>query len=416
MFDASIQKGEINIIKHFFGEKGKKYFLDLMQNRLSKEETFNPDLISDIDATALEAIGNNYNFLVPGSELQFYRSQLNRANKIINYLIQSLDLPKEIFGLRNEVAVFPDSASERLRKIANRDYVNSQLSYQVARQLMLAYLVSPLDERAITEKVETRLYDFQNFLDENLFMGKTGDTKNVDIYSRHDNSTNTLIDASEDFSKINGKKSVFDLKKESSHIKRKRFTVRSTNIDDIKVMTNMRHKGENESVIKAIMKAIKTGKPININETVSDSIGMNFMVVGNEAERDVFMAKFERLVLSYEGIDWLEVDDSPDNGRGQNKSTFKRRTQIYLKGLSIPIEIIFYSTSEYINSIREIGENYKGGAHILYELRRLGEAAEILFPKSVYETDIKPYIESRMEAIGDELRYVDQVDEKGEYL
>jgi hypothetical protein len=404
MFDNKVHPGEMGLLANFFGPLGKRYFRNLFRNQLNVDHSTEGSAEAYLDAYFFQRIRDQYEYLSPGQEVEFYRSQLNRANKVIEYLTNTLALPKGIFSLRNEVKVFPDSPSQRLRQIADVN-VSTVLRYETSRQMILAYLASPLDQRAASEKIQTRLFNFQDFLDKNLYVGKTGETEKRVIFSQHDNHTNTTLN----FSFENHKKIK---RKREAHLKKETFDVRKTNIKGIEVHTNMRHKGENESVIKSIMKAVKNHKPIDILESVRDSIGMKFAIMGDENVRDEFIAEFEEMVKKYRDFDRIEVDDSPNADRGQNQSSFKRRRQIYLKGLSIPIEVIFYSTPEYLDSEYEVGKDFKGKAHDLYDMRRLGTAAKILFMEEVYGVDIQPFIDQRLGVIADDLLYRNMIDEK----
>lgn len=406
MFDNRVHPGEVGLLTNFFGPLGKKYFYNLFRGKQDKDISGDGNLEKYLDAFFFQRIKEQYPYLSPGQEVEFYRSQLGRANKVIKYLISFLDLPKA-FGLRNEVVVFPDSPTQRLRQIADVD-VDRDLRYQTSRQMILAYLASPLDERAASETIQTRLFDFQDFLDKKLFIGKTGQTEKRTIFSQHDNHTNSVINYSLDsHNKIKIR--------HGAHLKKETLDVRTTSIKGTEVFTNMRHKGENESIIKAIMKAVINHKPINILDSVKDSIGMKFAIMGNEKVRDAFVNEFEKLVMTYKDFDRIEIDDVPDGGRGQNKNSFKRRRQIFLKGLSIPIEIIFYSTQEYLDSEYEVGKKFDGMAHELYETRRMGLAAKILFMQEMYGIDIQPYINRRLATISDNLLYKNMIDENGNY-
>lgn len=406
MFDNRVHPGEISLLTNFFGSMGKKYFYNLFRGKQEVDNVPDGNPKEYLDAFFFQRIREQYSYLSPGQEVEFYRSQLGRANKVIKYLINTLGLPKR-FGLRNEVQVFPDSPTQRLKQIADVN-VDNDLRYQTARQMILAYLASPLDERASSEKIQTRLFDFQDFLDKKLFIGKTGQTEQRTIFSQHDNHTNSTINYSlESYKGIKNKK--------GAHLKKEALDVRTTSIRGIEVFTNMRHKGENESIIKAIMKAVINHKPIDILDSVKDSIGMKFAIMGDEKVRDEFVHEFENLVKTNKDFDRIEIDDTPGGERGQNRSSFKRRRQIYLKGLSIPIEIIFYSTREYLDSEYEVGREFNGKAHDLYDMRRMGAAAKILFMQEMYGIDIQPYINRRLEMISDELLYKNMIDEKGDY-
>lgn len=409
MFDNKIHPGEMGLLSNFFGPLGTKYFKNLFRSQLNIDSSTEGYAEKYLDSFFFQRIREQYDYLSPGQEVEFYRSQLNRANKVIEYLTNMLALPKGIFSLRNEVKVFPDYPSQRLSQIADTN-VDTVLRYETSRQMILAYLASPLDQRASSEKIQTRLFNFQDFLDKNLYVGKTGQTEKRVVFSQHDNHTNTTLN----FDFENHKKIK---KKKDAHLKKETFDVRKTNVQGIEVLTNMRHKGENESIIKAIMKAVKNHKPIDILESVRDSIGMKFAIMGNDVVRDAFIKEFEEMVKKYRDFDRIEVDDSPDGDRGQNQSSFKRRRQIYLKGLSIPVEVIFYSTPEYLDSEYEVGKDFKGKAHDLYDMRRLGTAAKILFLEEIYGLDIQPFIDQRLGVIADDLLYRNMIDERtDEYL
>lgn len=408
MLDNKIHPGETGLLSSFFGPLGKKYFYNLFRGQINVDKAIEGQVENYMDVYFFQKIREKYPYLSPGQEVEFYRSQLTRANKVIEYLTSTLSLPKGIFSLRNEVKVFPDSPSQRLRQIADEN-VSDDLRYQTSRQMILAYLASPLDERASSEKIQTRLFNFQDFLDKTLFVGKTGQTEKKTIFSQHDNHTNSTVDFSFDnHKKIKNKR--------DAHLKKETYDVRATTVNGIEVHTNMRHKGENESIIKAIMKAVINHKPIDILDSVKDSIGMKFAIMGNEKTRDLFVGEFEKLIMTYKNVDRIEVDDTPDADRNQNQSSFKRRRQIFLKGLSIPIEIIFYSAPEYLDSEYEIGKSFMGRAHGLYDMRRMGVAAKILFMKEIYGVDIQPFIDQRLEVIADELLYRNMIDEHGEYI
>lgn len=409
MFDNKIHPGGMRLLSNFFGPLGTKYFRNLFRNQLNIDSSTEGYAEKYLDSFFFQRIREQYDYLSPGQEVEFYRSQLNRANKVIEYLTNMLALPKGIFSLRNEVKVFPDYPSQRLSQITDTN-VDTVLRYETSRQMILAYLASPLDQRAASEKIQTRLFNFQDFLDKNLYVGKTGQTEKRVVFSQHDNHTNTTLN----FSFENHKKIK---RKRDAHFKKETFDVRKTNVQGIEVITNMRHKGENESIIKAIMKAVKNHKPIDILESVRDSIGMKFAIMGNEDVKDAFIGEFEEMIKKHRDFDRIEVDDNPGGDRGQNQSSFKSRRQIYLKGLSIPIEAIFYSASEYLDSEYEVGKDFKGKAHDLYDMRRLGTAAKILFMEEIYGADIQQFIDKRLGIIADDLLYRNMIDENtNEYV
>src|SRR3989339_2133232 len=111
MFDNRVHPGEIGLLANFFGTMGKKYFYNLFRGKQETGELADGSTEKYLDAFFFQRIREQYSYLSPGQEVEFYRSQLGRANKVIKYLINTLGLPKR-FGLRNEVQVFPDSPTQ----------------------------------------------------------------------------------------------------------------------------------------------------------------------------------------------------------------------------------------------------------------------------------------------------------------
>jgi hypothetical protein len=392
--DPHIHREEVKMVGKFFGKPG----LDLLHSlhRPDRQTTFVPDevIYSEMDKHFFNKLGEEFH-LKPEQEIDFYRRQLKRANKVINHLMDELDLPVNQYGLKNETALYSDNPSERLILIADVKGVKQDLRFEVARQMLLALAIAPLDIRASEDKLATNLSGLQFFLNENLYLGKIGETSSVSIFSEHDNVTNTVINYHfNPFANSN-----------TSHIKETVFNVRDTFFGS-KVLTQIRHKGENESLIKAIERSFHNGKPIDILESVKDSVGMQFVVMGDKTERDRFINNFEKLIVNkYNNLSIIEPNNTPDNDRGQNKSIFERRSLLRLKGLSVPIEIIYYSLEEYLNSTYEVGSDNQGRAHVLYELRRLAHTAGHLFPKEIYGEEMEKFIADKIAQEADLLKF-----------
>ena len=177
-----------------------------------------------------------------------------------------------------------------------------------------------------------------------------------------------------------------------------------------RVLTNIRHKGEAESLLKSIQKALAEEKPIDVLESVQDSVGMQFVIMGDKRERDEFIVNFESALASnYNDFSSIQKDDIPDSRRGQNPAAFEKRSLLRLKTLSIPIEIMYLSIEEYLNYIYETGLlqdgiEYDGRAHALYELRRLNNTVPHLIPPEIYGNHLEDHVALKMSGIADDLR------------
>ena len=395
--DTYIRPTELKMVRHFFGTAG----LNLLRY-LHRPDT-NPNLVPN--ENSLEAMDDFFfsnlskEFQIkPGQEVEFYRRQLKRGNKLISYFLEKLDLPAGKYSLRNEVDLYPDKPSQRLMLLGDINGVGKTVRFEVARQLLLAMAIAPLDIRASEYKLETNLADLQYFLDKNLYLGKIGETAEISVFFEHENSTNTV--------KRYEVENSFQTEK-GTHLKQTSFEVRNVFFGP-QVLTGIRHKGENESAVKAIERSFHEDKPIDVLESVQDSSGMQFAVVGDKSGRDKFIDSFEKLIASqYKNFKAFEPDNKTNNDRGQNQP-FERRSKLHLHNVPTPIEIIYYSLGEHLNSIYEVGKDNDGRAHELYELRRLGHAAEHLFPPEIYEGEeeitIESYVKDKINTTADILR------------
>lgn len=115
---------------------------------------------------------------------------------------------------------------------------------------------------------------------------------------------------------------------------------------------------------------------------------------------------FENLVREYYGDIEIEEDDSVNFDRGQsNRHTFRRR-QLHLGGAII--EVIFYSLREFLNSQYDVGKEgidgfFNGAAHRLYEIKRIVDAASVLFPEDMYGFRVQDYWPLKQKQVVEEL-------------
>lgn len=394
MFDGHVNRREVDITSKFFGPKAKNVLFGM--HKLDSGFKWTKKLEAELNNNFFSVLRKEFK-LKPGQEVEFYRRQLKQANKIVSYLINELSLPEDMVALRNEVTLYSDSPALRLKKIADIGGVDKTLRYEIARQMFLALAVAPLDARAVEDKLATRLTNLQDFLDDKLFVGKTGETIRRDVYAEHNNKTNA----------VNRYDIGYPIKNEmGSHIKKHGLKVRNTTTG-LEVLTQARHKGETIALIKALEKALDRGGEVDVLGSVQDSIGIQLTIMGDDKDRNRFIEHFDSLIKTYDQYESTEDDSLPDADRGQNNGVFKARKKYYLKGLSVPVEVMFFSLPEYLDYSYEVGDGYNGRAHRLYELRRTIRAASRLFPKEIYGKDfnIDSMVRERMLMVSDELRF-----------
>ncbi len=404
--DTRIHGPELRMVRDYFGKPGLELISSVhrpdRKNSLYKDPERLSNLQEEADKIFFSKMREEVSF-GREPELSFYRRQMTRANKVIYYLIKELGLPLDQYSLRNEADVIPDSPSSRLMLVGDFNGVDKTLRFEIMRQMLLALAIAPLDIRAEEEQLETNLSRMNEFLSENVYIGPIGKTGRVDVYSQHDGMTNTVLRYSLD---KEGNDFGHDRKVRS---KKTPVRVRDTVFKE-RVLTNIRHKGEAESLLKSIQKALAEEKPIDVLESVQDSVGMQFVIMGDKRERDEFIVNFESALASnYNDFSSIQKDDIPDSRRGQNPAAFEKRSLLRLKTLSIPIEIMYLSIEEYLNYIYETGLlqdgiEYDGRAHALYELRRLNNTVPHLIPPEIYGNHLEDHVALKMSGIADDLR------------
>lgn len=375
-FNTEVDFKNMRLLRAAFGPNAVRYFINNFRGRKSE---FRMELPSQVD----DSFFRNFSSEIGGNFTpEAYLSALKKANETHEYAVNRLGLPKWDAGLINDVVTFSERPFDRLDLLSSAN-ISPLLRYQLAEQLMLGLIHVHLDNRTRGKKLRSQLNEFVTFTNDNLFKGqKIGETKEVNVYSAHDNENRTKKICFTPFTHVSN----------NEHQKKTRLRAREVSIGGKKylVVFDIRKKDDRVAALKSLEKAVhKSDGNIEIEEDVEDMIGTKFIII--EGDMKEFITGFENTVRSYYGDIEIEKDDNVNENRRQSKRHTFRRRQLSLG--ENKFEIIFYTLREFLNSQYDIGEKdedgfYKGAAHSLYEIGRIAHAASHIFPQNLYGLDI----------------------------
>lgn len=335
----------------------------------------------------------------------FFLSQLKKANDTVRIIGNTLGLPPTVYSLHNEVDVV-DPSIARMLSLLDRDRVDPVLRFEVQRQLALAYLSAGINTRTMHDRAYDVLSALQEGLNSQFFIGKIGHYETEVITSLHDPETNRTLGVYHQGEAVPVRDFAGTLIKNTPMS----FRTISIGSHEIKVLYGVRKKSDEAAIIKAINKGISRGRSIDVFNDVLDSLGLMFVVDGGEEERRLVAQHFFQFLNRY-NEKLVRLDDSRSgNDRGQSDLIHFERYQIISPDISLPLETMFFSLPDYINSQSDIGRRgndgiYDGAAHSLYELRRSRQVAQRLFPKEMYpQINIGEYARKKSNNIAIELK------------
>lgn len=388
-FDPGNHLSNYRLLRMAFGIEGLRYFYQRLKGGITDGD------IGNFDQLFFENLSREIG--EPFTPDRFMDA-LKKANDTHLRIIESLGLPPWNAGLINNVYAFSESPSERLEIISSPN-TSPLLRYQLSNQLLLALIHAHLDSRTRNNKLITVLNRFVRFTDEVFFPDQLiGENKVINVFSTHDKQNRVQ--------RLNIGRQFMSLSNGELSQKMTPLRIRESSIGGHKFRfgLDIRRKEDEVSVLKTLTKAIKSGGNIRPHEYVNDVIGAKFVMIDDDIDR--FISIFENLVREYYGDIEIEKDDSANFDRGQsNRHTFSRR-QVYLGGAII--EVIFYSLSEFLNSQYDVGVEdkdgfFNGAAHWLYEIKRIVDAARVLFPKEMYGFNVGDYWPLKQMEVVDEL-------------
>lgn len=335
----------------------------------------------------------------------FFLSQLKTANETVERIGDTLGIPPSVYSLHNEVEVV-DPNIARMLMLLRRDHVDPILRFELQRQLALAYLSAGINTRTRHDHAYDALSALQEGLNSQFFIGQIGHYETEVITSLHDPETNRTLGVYHQGEAVPVRDFAGTL------IKNTPMSFRTISIggNRIKVLYGVRKKSDEAAIIKAITKGVSKGRPIDALNDVLDSLGLMFVVDGGEEERRLVAHHFFQFLNRYDER-LVKVDDSKrGTDRGQSDMIHFERYRIISPDISLPLETMFFSLPDYINSRSDIGKRgsdgiHDGAAHSLYELRRSMLVSRTLFPQEMYPNiDIDKYAREKSNNIAIELK------------
>lgn len=364
------------------------------------------DIADGMDKYVFGSVKRRYKLPDPYDPQGFYLQQQMQAIRVVERISERLpEIAKDI-ELKDEISMLSDRPSDLMRLMfRTSDDIDSTLAYEVQRHVILSAVAGEINARTKNGRLRSVLSEVHRLLDERLFEGSLGAGKRFFLESFHDDDTNTVVG----FPDLNQQAP------RTAHLKRTPFIARSIKGAGL-VITSPRKKDDSVAIEKSLIKAKNNGGLININGDVLDPIGMMFVAMDGYVTPEQLA---EQVVLIIESgsrkITKIENNDEIEADHGQSSEYRHTRRRIWFEDISVPVEMIFHSRENYLNSTLEVGTRnpvtglHQGRAHPLFELRREEQVARILFPSKVYPVDIETAFINRDRRIIRELREMNKV-------
>lgn len=362
-----------------------------------------------IDRNVLDSIKYMYAFPDDTSDERlswFYVNNLRRANKAVRYVIDkafprnknTLDLCSTI----SEPSMFP---SENLSLLAAGGKDTDGKSFyklvsETSRMHLLADIAGRIVRRRELEGHQDLLGHVQRTLERELFEEKVfGKNEDLIVYACHDEQNAVEWYESGDYP-VNRSVS------SGHHIKHHSYKVRQLEGIGSVSLFNQRVKETPASIIKSLRVAVdKLAHPeaykdkgteieyIDPLADVYDSMGFQLVTFGSQKQSDLVIERVEEILKRNYGdnIKDIYLKNKTKGRKGQSKDfEFKRLMVQFNHGVTVPMEIFFYTGEQYINSYYQIGEfdeqkqEYTGQAHQVYSLARIADVLDIILPQKIY--------------------------------
>ncbi len=358
-------------------------------------------LAEEIDSYILgESIPRIYALPESIDPQEFYLQQQRHATGVIEYYGEILpELPLE---LKDEISLLSDRPSDLVRLLFRSPAsIDPVLAYQAHRHILLSHLSGLNHSRTRNGRLRTVLSDVHHLLNEKLFEGVEGTGTRMVMESIHDDETNEVIGLSN-----NARVPL------TAHRKRLGFNVRT--IRDVgPVYTSTRKKDDRIVLIKVLAKARKNEGGIVDIKDVHDPIGIRFVLMGDavapEQLADLAVSTIQSGPNRLPKVEKVESKQR-DVDHGQSPKYRDTSRRVWFKDIPAPVELIFQTYKDYLNSILEVGTRdsetglYMGRAHPLFGLRKARLAEPILFDPKIYPLDFDAAFVKSSKSKAEELR------------
>lgn len=374
------------VVRDLYGEVGLEYYEQIRTTPIRLEDrAFVLERRPVVDSVYFQRTRRRLG-LTPGTEPQVFRDSNIAANDFV-------------IGLHRELLSGYDDVSRLKNPVENCNYhparvieiladpnMDRVVKWEMKRKMLVAETAGYLALLVINEDIGRRVEEIGQHLDRNLYSrrARVAETFEYRIDAYHHRRTNLYIKP-EDAKTMSPDSLVV-----REHVLQPRL------VDGIGfVMTDMRTKTLDSAISKVLVKGLfspNDSDNLHPLKDASDSAGIMFMVTGGV---DMIRQVMDRAVgVLRNSPDGRASSVKPDNEilqtRGSSPAFKTFRLQVKMKGLSVRLELMFYDIEAHLNQRLHVGGVdtktglHTGSAHALYQLRRLGNLAEILFPKDFY--------------------------------
>lgn len=417
--DGKVSMAEIAFFRQVFGKEGLKFFVEVARmsdpthkchkELLEKYGNYEHFFESQEADGVFERIESHFFAWVrrsfhieEGKEAIYVNRMIDLSRMVQQEIIQELFYPEYqmVMSLKNQVqalSCFPHLWIEYMSSVSA-----AVSAHETLRTLIIAMICAELDWRTHTHRHNAILTKFQRFMDTKIFSGPYGETKPISIFSKHDADDNRVLAWGTQEADL---QPFFERK----HIKQQLVTARTVVADDGRtwsIVTNTRKKSLTSSVLKALERAVQDeSTTVRTLEDVQDMLGMQFIVIGDEASSASFIDYIEKTLKQKQmkqqlGICNITRKDTVTGKRGSEHFKFYRlKIEVMDQGDCVApteMEIIVKPVQWWLDGELHVGkimignDNFPkcdGASHEIKEWLRIGNPCllEMLFPERIYK-------------------------------
>lgn len=336
----------------------------------------------EIDMNVFHAVRDFYYLSKRKSLRDFYLQQGKQAIGAITAFYEDKWPELRPFAeLKDEISSLSDSPSDFFWLLSRpSEDIDRTLQYEIVRHALLTIISGKINAVHLRERSHSTLSSVHNYLRRELFTGKIGEGGYITVDSAHDDVTNEVVGLPEKGQVI----------PRTAHLKRIPFNVRPSK-DFGRVYSSHRKKRDNNVIYKAIADAVSEDGVIKVDD-VQDRLGIMFVTIEQNVDpRDLAEQVVSTIKNGPKPVKKVLPEPEADKNRGQSSGfRFDDRRIVLFEDSSVPMELVFLSLKNFLNSEYEVGSPdpetglYKGQGHKLFEIRRGLIVGKVLFPEDIY--------------------------------
>lgn len=293
--------------------------------------------------------------------------------KVMANFASNIEMTNEIDAISSPVDLLLIIFDERYHKKAR---------FEAKRKLILMSLAGSIDQRERETGIESKFYEFLNFLNEKVWSqhSKIGELEVAYLFSQHDPDEfacqSVRVITPQEARAVERKPG-----QKLTLIKRRRF---QSGKREIPIYVSIRKKPPEAKVLKLLRKGEE-----NPAVAVDDELGL-MAVLDSVAEVKLFLSHLTQSALRADSFMALEeISDTLTGGRRHSgnigSSALTPMFKFFARMGGMRVEFIIHSNKTYLNYIYQ-----RDISHDEYEIKRVFDSgvAEMLFPQDIYDLDM----------------------------